>query len=114
MQFVREGDLFKVISVTGPTHNYLGLMFGGQDGADIDVDVMDIKPNEPKNLNAGEVEQQVRDGVDAANLALGTRYQVQRIQFVPSDSPPVEVYKDLAMRLVEHVAGNGAFTSMNN
>lgn len=110
MQFVQEGDLFKVIHVTGPTHNYLGLMFGGQDGSDIDIDVMDIKPNEPKTLKADDVERQVREGVEAANVAMGTRYRVQRIQFVPSDSPPADIYRELAMKLVEHLAADGKFT----
>ena len=55
MQFVREGDLFKVVSITGPTRNYLGLMFGGQEEADVDIDVMDIRPEEPGRLNSDEV-----------------------------------------------------------
>lgn len=113
MQFVRDGELYKVISITGPTHNFLGLMFGGQEGSEIDVDVMDIKPDEPKKLDAGEIKMQVCQGVEAANKALGTRYCIKRIQFVPSDSPPADNYRTLAMKVVERLAGNEPFTSTN-
>ena len=53
-------------------------------------------------------------GVDAANKSLGTRYRVQRIQFVRSDSPPAETYRNLAMKLVERVERKEPFTSTGN
>ena len=55
MQFVRDGEVYKVVKTTGPTHNFLGLMFGGQEGSEIEVDVMDIKPDEPKDLDPADV-----------------------------------------------------------
>jgi len=76
VQFVRDGDLFKVVSITGPSHNFLGLSFGGQDGAPIDMDIMDIKPDEPKQLLASDVEAQVCEGIDIANKSFGTPYRV--------------------------------------
>ena len=114
MQFIRDGEVFKVVKISGPTHNFLGLAFGGQDGTPIDVDVMDIKPDEPKRLEASEVEAEVCHGIAAANEAFGTAYRVNRIQFVPSDSPPVEIYRELAMKLIERLARNEPFTSVNN
>ena len=94
--------------------NFLGLAFGGQDGTPIDVDVMDIKPDEPRRLEASDVEAEVCDGIAAANETFGTAYRVNRIQFVPSDSPPVETYRELAMKLIERLARNEPFTSVNN
>ena len=114
MQFVRDGELFRVISITGPTHNLLGLMFGGQEGDEVDIDVMDIKPDETKQLDATEVKRQVCEGVDAANQAFGTRYLLKRIQFVPSDSPPAENYRTLAMKVVERLANDGNFTPVSH
>lgn len=110
MQFVRDGDLFKVVSITGPTRNYLGITFGGQEETGIDIDVMDIRPDEPGYLEADDVEAEVLAGVEAANKLLGTSYRVQRIQFVRSDSPPAETYRNLAMKLVERVESKEPFT----
>ena len=114
MQFVREGGLFKVVRVTGPTHNYLGLAFRDQEDAEVEIDVMDIRPGEPTRLKADEVKAEVLAGVDAANRSLGTSYRVRRIQFVRSDSPPVEIYRHLAVKLVERVERGEPFASVGN
>ncbi|MGI9493690.1 MAG: hypothetical protein ACR2QF_14930 [Geminicoccaceae bacterium] len=114
MQFVRDGEVYKVFRTTGPTHNFLGLMFGGQKGSEFEVDVMDIKPGEPKDLDPADVKAQVCEGVDAASIAFGTTYRLKHIQFAPSDTPPAENYRALAMKVVERLAKNEPFTSMGN
>ncbi len=114
MQFIRDGELYKVVSVTGPTHNFLGIMFGGQDGEAVEVDIMDIKPSEPKRLVPDEVEEQVLAGVEEANGELGIGYRVKRIQFVPSDTPPVKIYRELAKQIVERLARGEPFMSTGN
>ena len=104
MRFLTEGAIHKVIRITGPSHNLLGLELESSASA-CSCTVEALGEDGPKAglLDADEVIRYVLAGVSEMNDALGTRYQVKRIQYVPLDSPPAELYKTLAKSLVEYV-----------
>ena len=103
MQFHTDGKVFKIVRITGPTHNYLGLSFS-EDGVDhIDIESMPLGEDGPARLSAVDVCKFVRLGIERANSELSSSYRLKKIQFVLSDSPPVEIYADLARHIVERM-----------
>lgn len=113
MQFIQDGDLYKVVNITGPTHNVLGLEFGGQRNDEVVVDILspdDQFSRQQPTLDATEVAAQVFEGVNNANAKFGSEYRVKRIQYVSNDSPPTETYRQLAASLVQRLVRNEVFT----
>lgn len=107
MQFTRQGKFLRVSRITGPTHNLLGLHLSPTPGPD-PTDVIDLTPgNAEHGLDGGEVRRWVAKGVEEANALLGTRLHLYGIEFCSTDSPPERIYKELAIRLVEHAASRG-------
>lgn len=101
MQFHSEGPTYKAVNITGPTHNFLGVEFARSDavGSSVLVEPVQLKATEPARLAANEVQRWTEEGVREANEELGTDYRLSRITFVVSDSPPAEVYRDMAKRI---------------
>lgn len=113
MQFIQDGELYKVVKITGPTHNLLGLAFGGQQNDEVVVDILSLEDEasrQQQTLDSAEIEAQVFEGVNTANAEFGTQYCVKRIQYVSTDSPPAETYKELAASLVQRLVQNEPFT----
>jgi len=105
MQFSYTNGVYRVMRITGPTHNLLGLAFltAQEKGGDV-VSVEPLtKANEAARLHAEDVREKVLEGVREANAHLQANYRLSRIQFVLSDSGPVEIYKMLARRIVERL-----------
>jgi len=104
MQFNFDGELYKVVRITGPTHNYLGLAFmpPGTSGI-VRVEPITLKPDEPVRLRPDEVREKVLEGISEANSELGTSYRPSRIQFVIGDSRPAEIYRMRARRIIERM-----------
>ena len=110
MYFVTDGVVFKAVKITGPTHNYLGLTFSSEPIAEIKIEALVLDEVEPAQLDSKEVCKWVKFGVEQANNDLFASYHVKEIQFVQSDSPPVEIYAELAKKIVERMhAGIASF-----
>ena len=113
MQFSKNGEIYKVIRITGSQDNYLGISFAEEEISDPEVIELKLEPtiqtrpfysviNHPIITTKKEVKQQVLVGLDFINQSLGTNYQLSHIYFVPSDSCKHQVYKLLTERLIRH------------
>jgi hypothetical protein len=100
MQFHSDGLIFKVVRITGPTHNFLGLAFENESRG---IELLTLNSSEVVRLHVDDVQKAVMEGVEQANNELGTNYRPSRIQFVVSDSPPAEIYRMLAYRIVHRL-----------
>lgn len=100
MQFQKVGNIFKIAYVSGPTHNFLGLEFCDQDGEEVVIESLIINPKEPVILQPYSVRSAVMEGLAQANDELATQFYIRRIQYVVSDSPPVEIYANLARQII--------------
>lgn len=112
MVFIRVKNCFKVVRITGPSHNLLGIEFAEVADSPKNV-VVESLPSESGNtpcLSATEVEKNVVQGVAEANREFSTNYVVKRIEFIPTDSPPAETYRALASTIVERLAKRQPFT----
>jgi hypothetical protein len=101
VKFHSDGITYKAVRITGPAHNLLGMEFASSDAVDdaVLVEPVHLKPMEPARLTAGEVQKWALEGLRQANEELGADFRVRRIMFVASDSPPAEVYCELAKRI---------------
>ncbi len=109
MQFIQDNEWYKAVRITGPAHNLLGLAFGNETDGQVIVQPLPVKDSQAKRISAEDVRQHVLNGVMDANQGLGTAYHVKKIQFVPTDTPPLDVYRALAKSIVERLARKEAF-----
>jgi hypothetical protein len=112
MQFIRVKNCFKVVRITGPSHNLLGIEFGEVSDSPEEA-VVESLPSDGGNtasLSETEVRKNVVLGVAEANREFGTNYVVSRIEFVPTDSPPAETYRALARSIIERLVNRQPFT----
>ena len=105
MHVTRNGDFFRIVRITGPSHNMLSLLYGTEGLEDIEV----LDDDTESTLEIEEVRKQVLAGVSEANIALDKNYRVERIQFLRSDSSPVEIYRTLAFELTKQMAEMTAY-----
>lgn len=101
MQFNRTGRFHRILRVTGPTHNLLGLEFvaGAESGV---VEMVDLASwSGPPTLAAEEVRRAVQEGIQAAHQVLGSTVQARAIEFDATDSPPIRIYVAPARRPTE-------------
>lgn len=92
-------------SVTGPSHDDLGLSFTAE-AETVSVEPLPIHPTEAQKLDADGVCKWVMAGLRQVNQEPGTQYRLGRIQFVISDSPPTEMYATLARCIVGRLNGS--------
>lgn len=97
MRVIKDGDFYKLARITGPTHNMLSLRYGSSESEELATEVLD--GDNEGGLAVEEVKEQVLAGVLKANQLMGTDYNVQTIQFLRGDSPPVGIYCELACHL---------------
>lgn len=102
MRYSINGDFFRVMHITGPAHNLLGLSFSQGDPGAIVLERLAGSPE--RTIDEERLMEAVLSGVDAANASLKTNYHVSRIQYVPTDTPDLGTYSLLARRIVERLA----------
>lgn len=101
MKFLRKGDLFCAVRITGPSHNMLGLGFGSRPAAPF---VEELKAPGPRRLSADDIQREASAGAEEELRALKLKTSVRHIQFVASDSGPASIYRDLARSIVRNYA----------
>ncbi len=101
MYFSKDGEFHRVVRVTGPAHNILGLSFSRRKPEE--VAVIKLRDAPAATIDESRLRQAIFSGVTAANAEFGCEYLVDRIQYDPSDTPDLDVYAALARTLVERV-----------
>ena len=107
LQVIKSGNLYKASRVTGPAHNFLGLtLTSGDVAGDVHVQELSVSGAETplSLLDSMHVVEKVLEGVSQANAELGTAYQVEGVQFVPTDSADLNAYVELAKRITHEAA----------
>ena len=102
MRYSINGDFFRVMRVTGPAHNLLGLSFS--QNAPEAVVLERLAGSSEQTIDEDRLREAVLSGVDEANASLETDYHVSRIQYVPTDTPDLGTYSLLARWIIERLA----------
>jgi hypothetical protein len=102
MQFINEAPLYKLVRITGPTHNFLGLELSEDPAEAVSLEALDgINPS--MQLDETEIRTQVRAGIERAKSIFGRDFHVNRVLYVSSDSPSPTVYADLTFEILRRV-----------
>jgi len=106
MQFIDNCPLYRLVNITGPTHNLLGLQISLEPKMEQpQIEALEIDSTKPARLSDREVAEQVMLGVDDACRELNRMYYVEKIQYVRADTPPARIYRTLAMELMRRIDG---------
>ena len=108
MRFLKEGNIYKIIRITGSQDNILGLVFENNNNPNnnktievIEWSFSNIKETRIETSKE-EVLKQVTAGLKSVNESLGTNYKISKIYFSPFDLPRYRVYVALTSFLIRH------------
>ena len=106
MNVVKVGDVYKATRITGPQHNFLGLVLSETAVESVTIEPLSVDASEVavETLDDQQVIDTVQRGVTEANEAFGTRFRIARLQYVPTDTPNLAAYSTLAKHIVEHAS----------
>lgn len=106
MNIVKVGDVYKATRITGPQHNYLGLVLSETGVESVTIEPLSVDTSEVavETLDDQQLLDAVQRGVTEANQALGTRFRIARLQYVPTDTPNPATYSTLAKYIVEYAS----------
>jgi hypothetical protein len=112
MQFIFDGKFYKAIKVSGPMHNMLGLVLDKDKLHDIEIIALRSKIDQGDNVSALNVKDQVMSAIKTVNKEFGVKYTIEKIQFVPSDSPSDSVYRELTVEIIKRLIEGGKFNKV--
>lgn len=104
MQFVNNAPVYKLVRVTGPTHNLLILRLSSRAiTGPVRVDVLDELQNCSNPIDAHEILQKVLLAVRDWESESGKTYFLEEIQYLASDSRPVDVYYEMTKEILKRI-----------
>lgn len=106
MKFLKIGNIYKIIRITGSQDNLLGITFDETKTSKSNPEVIKWNfPNSDKGIiqtSEKEVLEQVLLGLESVNKALETDYKLSKIYFSPFDSSRNQIYVGLLATLIRH------------
>ena len=108
MQFIHDNDLYKIVRITGSTHNLLIIRLS-EIKCSTQITKLQVKQGDIERLDEQDVLTHVLTGLEEVNQKLGKNYFLSEVQYVPSDTEPTSVYSFLIMELIKRIDLNGEF-----
>jgi hypothetical protein len=113
MRFLKTGNIYKIIRITGSQDNILGISFVEINSSEANLEVIECNfPNvysSTSRTSKEEVLKQVLYGLESVNKSLGTNYKLSKIYFSPFDSAQSGVYSALIATLIRHYHSGNEF-----
>lgn len=106
MNVIKIGNMYKATRITGPQHNFLGLVLSEDISPSLTIESLLIDDGERgvKTIDEQELVDAVKRGVTKANAAFSTQFHIERLQYVPTDTPNPAAYEALARHIVEYAS----------
>jgi hypothetical protein len=103
MRVVEHEGMYKSSRIAGPKHNYLGIAFSNCPGQ-IEVIERNMAGDvgNTKNIAATDVMEVVVKVVERESTVIGRRLFVARVEYIPTDTPEVEAYEELATTIARY------------
>ncbi|MBN3726001.1 hypothetical protein [Burkholderia sp. Ac-20379] len=108
MQFIFDGEFYKVARITGPKHNFLGIRLSNF-AEKTKVVPLTVGADDVHRIDGRDVERQVICGLSRFNSEFGRNYSISEVQFVPTDTYSPDVYELLTVELLRRIDGGGEF-----
>ncbi|MDH2433501.1 hypothetical protein QCD60_13050 [Pokkaliibacter sp. MBI-7] len=102
MQFIKDGEIYKIARITGSQDNILGVCFS-EDEVPVEIISWSIKKGAKIKSSPTQVLNQVLSGLEVANSVSKKKYHLSKIYFLPSDAPSNSVYKLLTKELINRI-----------
>ena len=103
MKLFFDGEIYRISRITGPKHNFLGISFGNTI-TEIEVEAVETKPDVSESrLCEKKIVESVLNGINRKNIELKTDYKVKKIQYIVSDTPPENIYGQLAEEMIDRI-----------
>jgi len=99
MNVTKVGEVFKVAKISGPKHNFLGMIVSEKPLNEVAM-VPFTKDNEKSVIDESRLFAAVSEGIELENLERGTRLFAHRIEYVTSDTPVYRIYTELARAII--------------
>ena len=101
MKIHKVGRMYKAVIITGPQHNYLGLVLTPRLTQPMSVREVRLQ-NDPPEATVAQAEllQAVEKGVREANTELQAQYKIEELEYVPTDTWDADAYALLAANIV--------------
>nr|YP_009059261.1 hypothetical protein [Eunotia naegelii]YP_009059313.1 hypothetical protein [Eunotia naegelii]AHI51208.1 hypothetical protein [Eunotia naegelii]AHI51260.1 hypothetical protein [Eunotia naegelii] len=116
MRFLKSGNVYKIIRITGAQDNILGICFMEPNSSEDNLEV--IEWDFPKiyrrteKTSKQEVIDQVLSGLETINKSLGTNYKLSKIYFSPYDISKNRVYSGLVAVLIRYYHNGNKFEEL--
>lgn len=105
MPIIDDQGFYKISRISGPQHNYLALALAPHAVADVAIIAQNID-HAPPQLSEKAVLQQILAALTQHNAEAKNPLHLAAIEYVASDTPPVEIYFDLTLAILRHAADN--------
>ena len=104
MQFINEAPVYKLVRVTGPTHNLLVLRFSPKPvESPVLVQALDAARSCVNPMGEAEVLANVMRGMEECMGEFGKQYFLEAIQFLAGDSRPADVYREMTKEIIRRI-----------
>jgi hypothetical protein len=104
MQFINNAPVYKLVRVTGPTHNLLVLQFSATPvEGPTRVEALDSAQACANPIGAPEVLENAMRAIEDCAVESGRRYFLEAIGYLAGDSRPVEVYYDMTKEIIRRI-----------
>jgi hypothetical protein len=117
MRFLKTGNIYKIIRITGSQDNILGISFVEINSSEANLEVIEGNfPNvyrSTSRTSKEEVLKQVLSGLEWINKSLGTNYKLSKIYFSPFDSSRNRIYSTLIKVLIRHYHSGNEFQEVS-
>ena len=105
MKVTKTNNVYKASRITGPKHNYLGLVFTKVQPTETKL-VRHTLNNEPVAIDPAQVIAAVVAGIEEANRANPTTLYADSVEYVISDTPDYAAYFQLAKAIAESASAD--------
>lgn len=106
MKVLKQNGIYKATRITGPKHNFLGLALTRVEPVRIQCVEKRLANNEVVQIDEEKLRSAVSEGALIANRQLHTSIFIERIEYVPTDTPDYSAYIELAQLIVRSAHGD--------
>ena len=105
MRVTKVGETYKASRITGPKHNYLGMVVSLNIPEEMVVVARTLKEEEAV-IDESRLVTAVQAGIEKANRAQERKLYAQSVEYVRSDTPDYQAYCDLASAIMAAAASD--------
>ncbi|EDV6532536.1 hypothetical protein A6X29_003898 [Salmonella enterica subsp. enterica serovar Cerro] len=96
-----KDKIYKAVKITGPRHNFLGLVFSD---TPVELEIVNLEEKKPSYINEPQLIDAVLKGIQEGSAHSNFPYTVQKILYVGSDSPWYEAYELLSFEIAQEIS----------